>query len=93
MYDSDLSDEEWALIAHHFQSTDKRGAASTHPKRTIVNAILYLNKTGIQWRMLPKEFPPWQTVYDHYRKWNQRRIWEAALDELNALHRKKTGKR
>ncbi len=93
MYDSDLSDEEWELIEHHFQPTDKRGAASVHPKRTIVNAIRYLNKTGAQWRMLPKDFPPWQTVYDHYSKWNRNRVWEAALDELNALHRKKTLKR
>jgi putative transposase len=92
MYDSDLSDEEWRLIAHHFQPKDNRGAAPTHPKRTIVNAILYINKTGAQWRMLPKEFPPWQTVYDHYSNWNRRGVWEAALDELNTLHRKKTGR-
>lgn len=40
--------------------------------------------------MLPKEYPNWKTVYDHYRRWNQRGIWEAALDELNERHRKKT---
>lgn len=42
--------------------------------------------------MLPKDFPPWQTVYDHYSNWNRRRVWEAALDELNALHRKENRK-
>ena len=92
MYDSDLSDEEWRLIEHHFQPQDRRGAVPIHAKRDIVNAILYLNKTGAQWRMLPKEFPPWQTVYDHYSNWNRRKVWEAALDELNALHRKENGK-
>lgn len=92
MYDSDLSDEEWLLIEHHFQPNDNRGAVPTHAKRDIVNAILYINKTGAQWRMLPKEFPPWQTVYDHYSNWNRRRVWEAALDELNALRRKRSGK-
>jgi putative transposase len=61
MYDSDLSDEEWGLIEHHFQRQDNRGARSVHAKRDVVNAILYLNKTGAQWRMLPKSFPPWQT--------------------------------
>ena len=89
MYDSDLSAEEWALIQHHFQPKDKRGAEPIHAKRDIVNAILYLSKTGAQWRMLPKSFPPWKTVYDHYSNWNRRGVWEAAVDELNTLHRKK----
>ena len=83
MYDTDLSAEQWALIEHHFQPQDNRGAAPKHPKRDVVNAILYLNKTGAQWRMLPKSFPPWQIVYDHYSNWNRRVVWEAALDELN----------
>jgi putative transposase len=89
-YDSDLSDDEWALIEHHFQPQDNRGAEPVHAKRDIVNAILYLSKTGAQWRMLPKSFPPWKTVYDHYSNWNRRGVWEAAIDELNTVHRKKT---
>ena len=90
MYESDLTDTEWALIAHHFDRQDRRGTKSIHDKRDIVNAILYLNKSGIQWRMLPKEYPNWKTVYDHYRRWNQRGVWEAALGELNQIARKKT---
>ena len=93
MYDSDLSDEEWRLIEHYFQPQDRRGAAPKHAKRDIVNAILYINGTGAKWRMLPKDFPPWQTVYDHYNNWNRRRVWQAALYDLYALHRKKTAKR
>ena len=89
MYDSDLSTEEWSLIEHHFQAQDNRGAVPKHAKRDIVNAILYISKTGAQWRMLPKSYPPWKTVYDHYSIWNRRGVWEAAVDELNALHRKK----
>jgi transposase len=89
MYDSDLSDEEWGLLEHHFQRQDNRGARSVHAKRDVVNAILYLNKTGAQWRMLPKSFPSWQTVYADSREWNWRGAWEKALDELNALQRKK----
>jgi putative transposase len=90
LYDSDLSDAEWALIADHFEPQDPRGIKPIHPKRIIVNAILYLNKTGAQWRLLPKDYPPWKTVYDHYRRWNERGIWETALDELARIHRKKT---
>jgi putative transposase len=43
--------------------------------REIVNAILYLLRTGCQWRLLPHDLPPWQTVYYHYRKWRQHRLW------------------
>ena len=53
----------------------------------------YVRKTGAQWRMLPKDFPPWQTVYHHYYHWNCRGVWEIAIDELNELYRKKTGKK
>ncbi len=58
-----------------------------------MNAIFYLDKAGCHWRLLPKDFPPWQTVYDHWRRWNQRGVWERALDPLNAAHRKKTAGR
>ena len=93
MYDSDVTDEEWGLIQHNFDPVDKRGGAGAkHAKRDIVNAIFYLNKTGAQWRQLPKDFPPWKTVYDHYSQWNRRGVWEATLDQLNCLHRKKTEK-
>ncbi len=92
MYDSDLSEEEWQLIKHHFEPEDNRGIKPKHAKRDIVNGIFYINKTGAQWRLLPKDFPPWTTVYDHYSPWNRRGVWEAALDELSALHRKKKDK-
>ena len=93
MYPSDLSDQEWELIAHHFEPKDRRGSGHIHSKKRVVDAILYVVKGGIGWRMLPHDFPPWKTVYDHFRNWNQRGVWEAALDELNALHRKKKGRK
>ena len=55
----------------------------------MVDAILYVVKGGIPWRLMPNDFPCWKTVYDHFRNWNQRGIWEAALDQLNQIHRKK----
>ena len=92
MYDSDLSIEQWLVIEHCFQPADNRGAVPAHAKCIIVNAILYLVKTGAQWRMLPKDFPPWKTVYDHYRRWSRLGIWERIIDELSELYRKKNGK-
>ena len=76
MYPSNLSDQEWSEIEHFFRRSDPRGANSIHSKHTIVNAVLYVVKSGCQWRMLPHDFPLWQTVYDHYRRWNQRGIWQ-----------------
>ena len=91
-YPSDLKAEEWALIEKFFEASDKRGNASKHTKKQIVDGILYVVRTGVQWRYLPKDFPPWQTVYDHYSKWNKRGVWESALKTLTELSRKKRTK-
>jgi hypothetical protein len=64
MYQSDLSEEEWGLVSHHLEHKDPRGKKPIHSKRAIVNAIFYISKSGAQWRMLPKDYPPWKTVYD-----------------------------
>lgn len=93
MYPSDLNDEEWALVGHFFDRSDPRGSRGKFEKRTIVNAILYVAKGGITWRMMPNDFPPWNTVYDHFRRWNRRGVWEQALDFLNREVRSKQGKK
>ena len=89
MYPSDIKDEEWSLIERFFKRRDPRGAIETHPKRSIVNAIFYVIKSGIHWRMLPNDLPPWSTVYCHYRNWNLNGTWEKVLDFLNRKTRKK----
>ena len=58
MYDSDLTDSGWELVEHFFDKKDNRGTKPTHKRRDIVNALLYVVKSGIQWRMLPKDFAP-----------------------------------
>lgn len=92
MYPSDVTDREWALIAHFFDRPDPRGNRGRHTKRTIVNAILYVVRGGIQWRMLPRDFPPWGTVYDHWRRWNQRGIWDTVLQQINRHSRLQQGR-
>jgi len=91
-YPSDLTDHDWEIIKGYFDRPDPRGAVSKHSKRSIVNAILYITRGGIQWRMLPKDFPPWPTVYDHYRQWCLRGVWKTVLEHLNELHRRKLGR-
>lgn len=75
-----------------FEAPSKRGNGHKHSKKSIVDAILYVLKGGIQWRLLPKDFPPWKTVYDHFSKWNQRGVWEKCLDRLTVYPRQKAGR-
>ncbi|WP_294880077.1 transposase [Sulfurimonas sp. RIFOXYB12_FULL_35_9] len=87
MYPSDLTDDEWEEIKHFFERPDPRGNKGYHDKRDIINAIFYVIKGGIQWRMMPIDFPPWQTVYNHFSRLNKRGIWEQVLDFLNIKSR------
>jgi putative transposase len=80
------------LDKKEFDPISKRGNSHKHSKKTIVNAILYVVKSGIQWRLMPNDFPPWQTVYDHFSRWNKRGVWEKCLDKLTVLRRQKTGR-
>lgn len=91
-YPSDLSDKEWALIEPILESSrDPRGRKQKYPLRAIVNGIFYVLKTGCQWRWLPHEYPDWNLVHKHFRKWCKRGTWEKVLDTLNGAARKKPG--
>lgn len=68
-YPSDLTDAQWALVGPLLPAPPVEGRAERHPRREIVNAILYVVRTGCAWRQLPRDFPPWQTVYWHFRRW------------------------
>ncbi len=65
-YPTDLSDEQWALIAP-LLPLPRRGRKPVHPRREMINALLYMVRTGGQWRMLPHDLPPWEGVYAFWR--------------------------
>lgn len=67
-YPTDLQYSEWLLIAQFFPAC-ARGRPRKWEMWLILNAILYVLRTGCQWRMLPSDFPPWQTVYRYFRCW------------------------
>jgi len=90
-YSSDLRDGDWELIKHHFD-TGNYGNRAIHTRRSLVNGILYVVKTGCQWRMLPKDFPPWKTVYGYFRRLSKLGIWEQVLSDLVRLKRLKSGR-
>jgi transposase len=70
-YPSDLTDAQWQVIAAHLPRCvpGGRGRPRIWPARRIVEAILYLDRTGCAWRYLPSDFPPWQTVYGYFAAW------------------------
>jgi putative transposase len=67
-YPSDLSDEEWSILAPLLVPARQAGHPQVFAPRRIADAAFYLLRTGCQWRALPHEYPPWPTVYYHFRK-------------------------
>ena len=81
-YPSDLTDRQWALIEPLLPRPSTDGCPEKHPRREIVDAIFYLLRTGCAWRMLPHDFPPWQTVYWHFVRFNRDGTVDAIHDAL-----------
>jgi putative transposase len=88
IYATDLSEREWEIIKPLFSSY-----ISKHSKKEIVNAIFYILRAGCSWRLLPHDFPPWQTVYSHFRDWQNLGLWEKINDMLRKLWRTKIGRK
>jgi len=91
MYPTDITDKEWLILAP-FVAQGKMGRPRKHNIRNIINAIRYVMRSGCQWRLLPKEFPPWQTVYDYYLRWRKSGKWQEIHDALVIRVREKAGK-
>lgn len=92
MYPSDLKDEEW-LVIKPLIMLKRRGVICGESKvRLKLNGILYVLKTGCQWRMLPKEYGHWRKVYSQFKRWKDSGIFEKILEVLNKKVRIKFGK-
>ena len=96
-YPTDLSDEEWeyiqSLVPTPKSGKGKRGRPSKLDRRDLVNAIFYEVRSGCAWRLLPKDFGPWQTVYGYYRQWSQDWTWRFIHDTLRDCLRKSEGRK
>ena len=88
-YSTNLTDKQWQVIEKVINPQER---ARKHSLRDIMNAILYINKTGCQWRLLPREFGPWQTVYYYFRKWKLEGVFEDIMDSLHSIARKLVGR-
>src|SRR5258708_5533654 len=91
-YPSDLSDAEWICVQRHLPTLSTRGRPRTHPVRRILDAIFYVLRTGCAWRYLPSSFPPWQTVFYHFRRFRLRGVWHLLYTALHRAERERVGR-
>ena len=87
-YESDLTDKQWEAIKEFFPSGNK----SKYHKRSLVEAVLYIVKTGCQWRMLPHDDPPHDTVWSFYRRARENGVWDKMMKHLVKITRKQAGR-
>ena len=92
-YETDLTDEQWALVEPFVRQKPGPGAKREVNTREVVNAILYQVRTGCQWRMLPKDFPPRSTVNYYFGKWRDDGTWIALNTALVARDRQRQGRK
>jgi len=91
-YPTDLTDEEWdyikPLVPAPKSGTGKRGRPNGLDRRSLVNAVFYVVRSGCAWRLLPSDFGPWQTVYGYFRHWSQDWTWTFIHDTVRDYVRK-----
>src|SRR3954451_12844269 len=75
LYPTDISDAAWKRIARLWPAARQGGRPRTTDLRAVLNAIFYLLRTGCQWRLLPREYPVWGTVYHYFRTWKNEGVW------------------
>ncbi|MEG6551725.1 IS5 family transposase [Desulfocurvibacter africanus] len=83
MYQQELSDSQWARVKDYLPAELGRACRPARDNRQMVNAILYIMRTGAPWRYLPKEYGPWQSAYTRYSRWTKAGVWKMVLGELS----------
>ncbi len=92
-YPSDLTDVQWKLIEPLIPKPLPGGRPRTVEMRQMVNAILYINRSGNAWRMLPRDFGPWSSVYHYFRTFRDDGTWKRIHHTLRAKVRRQSGKK
>jgi len=92
-YHTDLTDAQWAIIEPLIPPPKVGGRERTVDIRSVINAIFYLLRSGCTWRLLPRDYPNWKTVYYYFGKWKKDGTWKKIHDELRRKVRVKAGKK
>lgn len=91
-YQTDMTHAQWAQVQRFIPAPKPGGRPAKYARREIINAILYLVRSGCQWRMLPHEFPPWKSVYGYFAAWKKDGTLDRLHDELRGDLRRAEGK-
>jgi transposase len=92
-YSSDVSDEEWALIAPYLTLMSEDAPQREHSLREVFNGLRWIARTGAPWRMMAHDLPPWFTVYQQAQRWIKARVFEAVVADLREILRIAAGKK
>src|SRR5437588_11005047 len=92
-YPSDLTDAQFARLAPLLPAAKPGGRPRKVNLHDVVNAILYVDRTGCQWRALPVDYGPWSTAYDYFRKWRLDGTWQRLNDALREQVRRRAGRK
>jgi putative transposase len=87
-----MDDSQWHYIKELIPSAKAGGRPRSLEMRQVINAMFYVVVGGIQWRMLPKEYPNWKSVYHYFRQWRKEGIWQRIHDTLRAKVRRQVGR-
>lgn len=92
-YPTDLTDEQWKLVAPLLPAAKPGGRPRSVDLREVLNGIFYVIRGGVPWRMLPHDLPPWGTVHYYYRRWRLDGTWEKILEVLRTRLRHADGRK
>src|SRR5262245_54684755 len=92
-YPSDVSDEEWALVAPYLTLMTEDAPQRDYPLREVFNGLRWIVRTGAQWRWLPHDLPPWQIVYQQAQRWIKAGSFELLVHDLRELLRLADGRK
>ena len=92
VYPTDLTDRQWDCIKELIPPAKPGGRPRTLDMRAVINGILYVVVSGCQWRMLPREYPAWQSVYTYFQQWRDDGTWQRLHDTLRAQVRRRAGR-
>jgi transposase len=91
-YPSDVSDEEWAFVAPYLTLMKEDAPQREHSLREVFNGLRYIVRTGVPWRMMPNDLPPWHTVYQQTQRWLKAGVFEEMVRDLRMLIREIAGR-
>ena len=92
-YPTDVSEDEWAFVAPYLTLMEQSAPQRDYDLRHVFNALRWIMRAGSPWRLMPNDFPPWETVYQQTQRWIKWGCFEAIVHDLRVLLREASGKK